>query len=57
VHLDLNVKDMDAEVQRLIGLGATKIELIEHDLGPFSERWTVMNDPEGNEFCVQPSRG
>ena len=37
-----------AEVARLEGLGATRVE--DHtDLGT---HWTVMRDPEGNEFCV-----
>ena len=35
-------------VARLVGLGATVIA--ERSLGEF--RWTVMADPEGNEFCV-----
>lgn len=49
VHMDYDTPDMAAEVARLIGLGATA--LAEHDLGP-DTRWTVMADPEGNEFCV-----
>ena len=48
VHLDFASEDMTAEVARLRGLGATV--LAEHALGDF--RWTVMADPEGNEFCV-----
>ena len=50
VHLDLNVGDMEAEVERLVGLGARKIKTF-HENG---ETWTVMADLEGNEFCVQP---
>jgi hypothetical protein len=59
VHLDINVSrtappgagraKVDAEVERLIGEGATKLRAME-ELG---EYWTVMQDPEGNEFCVQ----
>lgn len=49
VHLDLRPADnMAAEVERLIALGAQKIETI-HEGGGY---WTVMHDPEGNEFCV-----
>ncbi len=51
VHLDLNVPDMEAEVQRLVGLGARKLRTMHED----GETWTVMADPEGNEFCVQPA--
>lgn len=48
VHLDFEAPDMAVEVARLMGLGATVIA--ERGLGSF--RWTVMADPEGNEFCV-----
>ena len=51
VHLDLNVADMEAEVQRLVGLGARKVRTFDEN----GETWTVMTDPEGNEFCVQPA--
>jgi len=49
VHLDLTTPDPDA-VQRLIALGATVVG--EHAVPGGSHRWTVMQDPEGNEFCV-----
>jgi hypothetical protein len=48
VHVDLASDGRDAEVERLIGLGATKVD--EHD--EYGHQWAVMNDPEGNEFCV-----
>jgi hypothetical protein len=48
LHLDLRGEVMADEVARLNGLGATVV--IERSLG--SLRWTVMADPEGNEFCV-----
>ena len=50
VHLDLDVgEDRRAgEVERLVGLGATR--LYDGRLGPQS--WVTMADPEGNEFCV-----
>ena len=48
LHLDMQVDDRAAEVERLQGLGATVFA--EHDEG--GHRWTVMQDPEGNEFCV-----
>lgn len=48
VHLDFAAESMAEEVARLVGLGATMIA--ERGLGDL--RWTVMADPEGNEFCV-----
>ena len=48
VHLDLGAEDEDAEVERLVRLGATRVEKVDRDDGG----WTVMRDPEGNEFCV-----
>jgi len=61
MHLDLNVSDtrcvgqeeghrrVDTEAQRLVGLGATHIRVADER----GEYWTVMADPEGNEFCIQ----
>lgn len=49
VHLDLRPSgSMAAEVDRLIGLGATVVGRVDVE-GSF---WTVMQDPEGNELCV-----
>lgn len=48
LHLDLNPDDQDAEVARLIGLGARRIEVGQ---GPEAD-WMVLADPEGNAFCV-----
>lgn len=48
LHLDLNASDRAEEVARLIGLGATLV----HDKDEHGVRWTTLNDPEGNEFCV-----
>jgi predicted enzyme related to lactoylglutathione lyase len=47
LHIDLNPDDQAAEVERLIGLGAKRV-----DIGQGDVRWVVMADPEGNEFCV-----
>jgi predicted enzyme related to lactoylglutathione lyase len=49
MHLDIETPDVDGEVDRLCGLGATRIvrPLAEH-----GSRWVVMHDPEGNGFCV-----
>ena len=47
LHLDIAVEDMDAAVARGVELGAKKIQAFDH--GDFG--WTVMKDPDGNEFC------
>jgi Glyoxalase-like domain len=52
IHLDLHSKDRHAEVERLVGLGATEVEERSQKIGPYEEFWTVMKDPEGNGFCV-----
>lgn len=51
VHLDIyfDTDDRDAEVQRLIGLGAR--HLWDGKQGPV-HTWVTLADPEGNEFCV-----
>ena len=51
LHLDFRPDDRDAEVERLLGLGATHV-----DVGQGDETWVVLADPEGNEFCVLSSR-
>lgn len=48
MHLDLNSEDMAATVEELVGLGA---QIVERHSSP-NATWTVMRDPEGNEFCV-----
>ena len=47
LHLDFRPADRDAEVDRLIGLGATRV-----DIGQGEQTWVILADPEGNEFCV-----
>ena len=48
VHFDLRPeKTQQAEVHRLEGLGARRV-----DIGQADVTWVVMADPEGNEFCV-----
>ncbi len=53
IHLDQNAPDREAEVKRLVGLGAREVETKTRTTGPYTETWTVMKDPEGNGFCVQ----
>ena len=48
MHPDLITPDFDAEVKRLIGLGATH----KADVEMGAMRWSTLLDPEGNEFDV-----
>ncbi|HET7386046.1 MAG TPA: VOC family protein [Nocardioidaceae bacterium] len=50
LHLDLLVADVDSEVARLEALGATRITREARE--EFGQRWLVLADPEGHEFCV-----
>lgn len=59
VHIDINagrgldrperLARVDAEVSRLVSAGATRVRTFDQ----YSEYWVVMQDPEGNCFCVQ----
>jgi predicted enzyme related to lactoylglutathione lyase len=54
LHFDLAPplgEDQQAEVDRLISLGARRI-----DIGQGDVSWVVMADPDGNEFCVLTPR-
>ena len=54
LHLDLVTSgSMEAEVTRLAEAGAEQVE-VRHDPASYDnpDTWTVMRDPEGNEFCV-----
>jgi predicted enzyme related to lactoylglutathione lyase len=54
IHLDVAPPvhgDQQAEVDRLLSLGATRI-----DIGQDEVSWVVMADPDGNEFCVLTPR-
>jgi predicted enzyme related to lactoylglutathione lyase len=51
LHLDFVPDDQEAEVNRLVAMGATHV-----DIGQGDVRWVVLADPEGNEFCVLSAR-
>jgi hypothetical protein len=61
VHLDVRsapglagddrMAALESECRRLIGLGATRVSRHE-PAPPMSGGFIVMNDPEGNEFCL-----
>jgi predicted enzyme related to lactoylglutathione lyase len=46
VHLDIKTDDVEAEVQRLERLGATRVKKVKH--------WWVLEAPSGHRFCVIP---
>ncbi|WP_454085179.1 VOC family protein [Georgenia sp. Marseille-Q6866] len=48
IHLDLTAADLDGEVDRLLGAGATLVAR----RGDESFRWVTLADPQGNQFCV-----
>ncbi|HEV3313037.1 MAG TPA: VOC family protein [Chloroflexota bacterium] len=48
VAIDERRSRLNTEAERLVGLGATKVGLLEED----GQSWVIMNDPEGNEFCL-----
>lgn len=50
MHLDLRVPDLEAEVARLVSLGARC--LTESPIEEDGWAWHVLADPDGNEFCV-----
>lgn len=56
LHIDLaphTSQDRDAEIQRLLDLGAARADVGQDD---DEVTWVVLTDPEGNEFCVLSSR-
>ena len=54
IHLDLYAEDQAAEVQRLIGLGATEVHW---DRRPPDADYVILADPEGNRLCVIDASG
>ncbi len=46
VHPDLIASDVESEIARLVQLGASRVA----DRDEYGYRWTLMADPEGNEF-------
>jgi predicted enzyme related to lactoylglutathione lyase len=47
IHFDFRPDDQQAEVERVLALGARPV-----DIGQGDESWVVLADPEGNEFCI-----
>ena len=61
VHVDVNAapgrratpEEVDAEMERVVALGAIVLHRRDAMWGPYPEYHYVMADPEGNEFCIQ----
>lgn len=49
IHLDLYAEDQQAEVRRLVDLGAQEVPWRHR---PADADYVIMQDPEGNRFCV-----
>jgi predicted enzyme related to lactoylglutathione lyase len=55
MHLDLQVAEVHAEVDRLTALGASVVDPPHDDAGFLT---ATLADPQGNEFCViRPPEG
>ena len=48
IHLDFRPDDQQAEVDRVLALGARRVDIGQQG----DESWVVLADPEGNEFCI-----
>lgn len=52
IHFDFTPDDQQAEVDRVVALGARHV-----DIGQGDQSWVVLADPEGNEFCILSAKG
>jgi catechol-2,3-dioxygenase len=53
LHIELDPDDRDAELERLLDMGARHVEAGAPGAGRGGgAAWIVLADPEGNEFCV-----
>ena len=56
IHVDLAARDPEAEIARLVELGAALVDATDAGEPAWREgegkRWVVLRDPEGNEFCL-----
>ncbi|MFG2593664.1 VOC family protein [Streptomyces sp. NPDC048438] len=51
LHPDFRPDDQEAEVARLLSLGARRADTVQDE-----QHWVTLLDPEGNEFCVLSER-
>lgn len=58
MHFDVHTDDLEAEIERMVGLGAT---LVDDQWKDHPGSWVIMRDPAGIEFCLvnggNPLRG
>ena len=54
IHLDLYSDQQTRDVERLLGLGASRVEWSKR---PADADYVILADPEGNRFCVVDSAG
>jgi hypothetical protein len=56
MHVDLASREPDAEIERIVRLGAQLVDERRDGAPTWREgngtRWVVLRDPEGNEFCI-----
>ena len=53
VHADLVSSDWTGEIERVVGLGATRVA----EFDEFGTRWVTLTDPEGNVFDIGAGMG
>jgi len=50
MHFDIHVPDIETEAARLVELGAERVDPDQRS--EHGNNWVLLQDPEGNEFCV-----
>jgi predicted enzyme related to lactoylglutathione lyase len=53
IHLDINVPDREAGLDRVLQLGGSLVETKSYEIGELGDSTTIMRDPEGNGFCLE----
>src|SRR2546430_4815808 len=53
IHLDVNAREREAELERVLQRGGSLVETKSFKIGELGDTCTVMRDPEGNGFCLE----
>jgi predicted enzyme related to lactoylglutathione lyase len=53
IHLDINVPDREAALDRVLELGGSLVVTKSFEIGELGDSTTIMRDPEGNGFCLE----
>jgi predicted enzyme related to lactoylglutathione lyase len=53
IHLDINVPDREAALDRVLQLGGSLVVTKSFEIGALGDSTTIMRDPEGNGFCLE----